>query len=302
VELRRVHHVELRKMRYFVAVAETLNFQKAAAQLHMTPPPLITQISDLEAEIGVNLLDRAGRVMQLTDAGRTFLGEARATIQRADQAVTVTKLVARGHAGRLRIGYNALATIGTFPQMVRDFRSSRPNVEISLHYLRSHEQLLALSHDDLEVGFLCSSPQMDEYAVCEVSREPLIALVPESHCLARMGEVSIEALSDVPIVVYSRTLDLDLFRRIRREFEHDNAVMNVIEECDTYLAVMSFAALNNACCLVPASLALLKPIALVSKPLAPLGRICSSLALVTRRTRNVVADAFYQFALRSCPT
>ena len=302
MELRRVHHVDLRKMRYFVAVAETLSFQKAAAQLHMTPPPLITQISDLEAEMGVDLLDRAGRVMQLTDAGRTFLGEARATIQRADQAVTVTKLVARGHAGRLRIGYNALATVRAFPQLVREFRASRPNVEISLHYLRTHEQLLALAHGDLEVGFLCSSSQLDEYAVYEVSRDPLMALVPESHCLAGMDEVSIEALSDVPIVVYSRTLDPDLFRRIRREFEHGKAVMNVIEECDTYLAVMSFAALNNACCLVPASLAPLKPMTLVAKPLAPLGCICSPLALVTRRTRNVVTDAFYQFSLRSCTT
>lgn len=293
--------MELRHLRYFVAVAETLSYKKAAVQLHISAPPLMAQIHDLEDEIGNPLLERAGHFMQLTDVGKTFVIEARAILARADQGVTLVKLVARGQAGHLRVGYDEVAALGAIPRLVQAFRDTRPNVRLTLHYLRTHEQLLALSQCDLEVGFLSSPTASDDYAVHEISTEPLVVIVPESHVLTERREVSFDALSRVPLVMYSRALEPQLFRQVRRQFERANAVMHVIEECDTYLAIVNFVAQNRVCAIVPACVSRLGLLGVVYRPLA-LPRITCSLAMVTKLTRNALAETFHQFALSVFPT
>lgn len=290
--------MELRHLRYYIAVAEELNFRKAAERLHISTPPLFTQIRDLEQEIGASLLTREGRVMQLTKAGSVFLAEARETLARARRGVALTRQVAAGYAGSLAIGYNTVAAFGVFPQIVRAFNEQWPNVRLTCHYHSTPRQLNALSRDDLEIGFLCPPVPTDEFEVHELSRQPFVAIVPDSHPLAHTPQVSFEALSREPLITYSRALDPHAFSQIQQNFERANAVMNVVHEFESVPAIVQLVALGGGCCIVPEYVRALCPRGVVCKSLDPAGIHCS-MAIVKKRCRAGNAGVFYRFVLDS---
>src|SRR5215510_3187169 len=136
--------VELRHLRYFVAVAEELHFGRAARRLHIAQPPLSQQIRRLEHDLGVTLFHRTNRRVDLTDAGRAFLVEARLTLAQADRARDVASRAGRGEAGQLIIGYMASAEVNVFPRLLPAFRRRYPNIELAFQLLGASEQLQAL--------------------------------------------------------------------------------------------------------------------------------------------------------------
>ena len=122
--------VELRHLRYFVAVAETENVSRAALKLHVSQPALSRQIRDLEDEIGFSLLERTAKSVRLTDAGRAFLDNARALLQNADEAVTKARAVARAEPSELHVGYSPTPTAEIVPKILRAFQRAMPNVHV----------------------------------------------------------------------------------------------------------------------------------------------------------------------------
>jgi DNA-binding transcriptional LysR family regulator len=132
--------VELRHLRYFVAVADTLHFGRAAERLHIAQPPLSQQIRRLEDELGVRLFYRTNRRVELTEAGRLFLVEAGRTLAQADRAAQVAVRAHRGELGALVVGYMASAELSVFPRLLPAFRERHPDVELALQILAPREQ------------------------------------------------------------------------------------------------------------------------------------------------------------------
>src|SRR6185437_8867534 len=138
--------MELRHLRYFVAVAEAENVSRAALKLHVSQPGISRQVRDLEDEIGFQLFERSAKSIKLTSAGRSFLTEARAVLQRADEAVKTARAIATGEVGELHVGYAGSPTVRLLPPTLRAFQNESPQVRVRLHDLSTEEMLAGINH------------------------------------------------------------------------------------------------------------------------------------------------------------
>jgi DNA-binding transcriptional LysR family regulator len=197
--------VELRQLRYFVAVAEELHFRRAAARLHISQPPLSQQIARLEDELGLRLLERTRRRVELTPAGEAFLRDARATLAELDVAVSTARAIDAGQEGVLRVGFVGSALLSIVPPTVQRFRRTRPGVEIELRERSTVEQLRAVSTGLVDVGLVRPPIETDESLHTEVvMRERTVAAIPEDHPLARLRRVPLRRLAGQPLVLFPR--------------------------------------------------------------------------------------------------
>jgi DNA-binding transcriptional LysR family regulator len=199
--------MELRHLRYFVAVAEELHFGHAAKRLHITQPPLSQQIQLLERELGVKLLVR-GRKVQLTEAGRVFLEEARRTIDVAERAARAARAAGAGAAARLRIGYPATTLVELVPASFRTFAERYPNIGLEAVAGHTGGLLSALRDDQLDLAFLTMHGHESE-AVCFklLHREPLVVAIPDDHPLASRAAVAMDDLAEEPMILLPRALE-----------------------------------------------------------------------------------------------
>jgi len=197
--------VELRHLRYFVAVAEELSFTRAAERLHIAQPPLSTQVRNLEAELGVELFDRSRRQIALTDAGELLLDEARVLLVQVEQALSATRKAGTGETGRLTIGFIPSASTSTLPAHLRAFRGRYPGVELFLRELPPDELVAQLHAGALDVCFLYLPFDDDRLEQVVVAREPLVAALPEDHRLAGSERpLAMRSLRDEPFVLPAR--------------------------------------------------------------------------------------------------
>lgn len=199
--------MELRHLRYFVAVADELNFRRAARRLHVSQPPLSRQIHDLEDELGTKLFDRARRKLALTSAGETFLKEARQILSQAQRASELAKAASRGEAGQLSIAI--LPPIGglLLPPAIRAFRQRFPLVDIEILELSPHEHITALMDRRIDVGFV---PLPIVQRVPDLEFEPIrevqiMAVLPPGHRLARQRGLTLQKLVHEPFVLLNRS-------------------------------------------------------------------------------------------------
>jgi DNA-binding transcriptional LysR family regulator len=197
--------MELRHLRYFVAVAEELNYRKAAGRLRVAQPALSSQIQDLEQELGVRLLDRNTGGVRLTDAGAAFLEETRATLAQAERASLVAREAAKGLRGRLTVGYLAPLLMGFMPASLKEFHERFPEVDVSLVEMPLGEQLEALETGAIQIGFTVGSelPLAANLQQILVVRSPIRAVVGRGHRLARRAKVSLADLAREPLVCFS---------------------------------------------------------------------------------------------------
>ena len=199
--------LELRHLRYFVAVAEELHFGRAAERLHIAQPPLSRQIRDLEEEIGAPLFDRVARGVELTPAGRAFLPEARLTLAQADRAQRSAQRAAKGETGRLRVGFVESATYSAIlPNVLGFFRMHLPQIGLSLFEMSSIEQEEALRDGRIDLGMLDNPPPDAErwLHIETVYSDPLVAALPESHRLAGNKRLTLADLAGDSFVLFPR--------------------------------------------------------------------------------------------------
>lgn len=216
--------IELRHLRYFVAVAEELHFGRAASRLGISQPPLSQQLRALEEELGAPLLERTSRRVRLTDAGRLLLAEARATLAQADHAVDVVRRVRRGEAGELAIGFAASAPFVTkVSNALFRYRRAYPDVHLRLAELPRDEQLALVASRELDIGFVrgVEKPRLAAplIAVQFMEEELLVAMRSDHRLAAADGPLRVGELAEVPMVLYQRRLgagfneDFDLLCR-----------------------------------------------------------------------------------------
>lgn len=205
--------MELRQLRYFVAVAEELHFRRAAQKLHVAQPPLSQQIKRLEKELGTELFRRTRRKVELTGAGESFLAEARRTLVHAERAGEAARSAARGEAGWLRIGFVGSISYDLLPRVLGEFREHYPQVQMDLRQLTTQAQIEALQTGDIDVGLAREMESVEGLTVLPLFTEPLIAALPDSHLLAGREQISLEELSKEQFITVPRSQAPRLYDR-----------------------------------------------------------------------------------------
>jgi DNA-binding transcriptional LysR family regulator len=187
---------ELRQLRYFVAVAEELNFSRAAERLHMAQPPLSVAIRQLEQELGTSLFVRTSREVRLTEAGVALLDGARRTLAEAEAAMVSARRAAAGEVGSLRIGYNWSARFDTLPALGQAFKRGHPDVELLAEEMRPNHMPPALRAGAIDVALALYPEVVAGLSYQTVRREPIVAVLSATHPLAREDRLGLEALAD----------------------------------------------------------------------------------------------------------
>ena len=211
--------MELRHLRYFVAIGEEENYRRAAQRLNVAQTALSTQIQDLEAELGFKLFDRLPRGVKLSAAGKLFLADARRILRDVNEAASRAARVARGQSGTLRVGFTENASWrGVVPESLRRFRKRQPDAELQLTPATSLEQIEAIRSGRLDAGFVFNMPkadtQLDQIAVA-LQRVELA--VPKRHPLIKLKNLRLQDLADAPFVWFPRQESPAFYDRLMHE-------------------------------------------------------------------------------------
>jgi DNA-binding transcriptional LysR family regulator len=196
--------MELRHLRYFVAVAEELHFRRAAERLHVAQPAVSEQIRKLEAELGVTLLNRTHRNVSLTVAGAALLEEARVVLRQADAAVRIARTAQQGQLGRLRIGYTADSLPASIPQALSRFRSAAPGIEVLLEAGPALRLAKDVRSGTLDLAVLCLPAPVGDLRVTSLDTETAVVALPATDRLALYPSVSPEQIGERPLVLLPR--------------------------------------------------------------------------------------------------
>jgi len=196
--------MNIRRIRYFLTVAEEKHFGRAAELIHISQPPLSQQIRLLEKDIGVELFVRTTRQVDLTEAGEVFFRDAKKALQELERAVAYAQLVQRGEGGVLRLGFVSTSTVKLLPEVVRRFRDRYPDANVECLHLTSREQVQALLDRTMDIGFLRNPPDDKNLESRVIKRERLFAALPANHALCRLRTIQISALKHEPFIMWDQ--------------------------------------------------------------------------------------------------
>jgi DNA-binding transcriptional LysR family regulator len=292
--------MELRHLRYFVALAEELHFGRAAEKLHISQPPLSMQIRALENELGVTLLKRTQRHVSLTQAGDALLGEARHILARVEQAVLTTKRAGRGEIGELAIGFISVADYNVLPAVLREFRRRFPLVNLTLREATSDAQIRDLAAGRIDVGFVLPPINEPSLESVPILREPLIVALPEKHPLARKrGKLALEKLKDAPFILFPRPNAPGLYDDVVSCCKAAGFSPRVEQEAIQMQTIVSLVSAELGVALIPASLTNLQRTGVTYKSLKD-GSPLTEVHLVWRRGDDLPAlRVFVDVALQT---
>ncbi|WP_448097957.1 LysR substrate-binding domain-containing protein [Luteibacter yeojuensis] len=250
---------DLRQLRYFVEVAETLSFTQAAQRLHISQPPLSQQIQSLEADLGVRLLDRNRRRVALTEPGRIFLVEAKAILARAESARTVVAEAAAGFTGQLRLAYAVSVSFHpALPETLLRFSHAAAGVSLHLGEMLTGAQYDALLSGQIDVGLLRAHPEgvanARQLNVEVIDHEPLVIALPALHRLAKHASVRMDALAGERFVAPPRAHATTLTDRLTLLANKAGFRPNVRQEAQQIPSLLPLVAAGLGVALVPASL------------------------------------------------
>lgn len=247
---------DVRQLRYFIAVAETLHFGRAAAALHISQPPLSRSIAELEDRVGTRLLARTRRRVELTAEGARFLVEARRVLSQLEHAVLDVRGIAAGKTGRLRIGFVSLADYGVLPRLLKAYKASRPGVELALREMLSPEQAAALAAGELDFGLLLPPVAGVSLEHFVVQRERFVIALPARHRLAqRPGRVTLRELSEEAFVMVPRDIAPGLYDIVAALAARAGFAPRVAQEAIQMQTVVSLVSSGLGVALVPGSIA-----------------------------------------------
>ena len=263
--------MELRHLRYFVAVAEMENVSRAAVKLHVSQPGISRQMRDLEDELGIRLFARSAKSLKLTEAGAAFLGEARTILQRADEAVKLARAVARGERGEIHVGYAPSLTTEVLPCALHSFHNAAPGVHVKLHDFSSDEMLRGVGEGRLHLSLMARPSERALGGLkFELLREyPICVAMPPKHRFARGKTVALKQITDEPLVVYSRAEYPEYHAMLVELFAKIGRTPRFAEEHDSALSLIAAAEIGRGLVIAPACLGILAGGRLKFLPLHP---------------------------------
>lgn len=246
--------MELRQLRYFVAVAEERHFSRAAERLHIAQPALSQQVRRLEHEMKVQLLERTTRSVELTDAGRVLLDEARRVLAGADRALAAVHEAADGTTGLLRMGFVSSAALRIVPTLVLALHQQWPRVRLDLQEGTTDVQLDRIRQGTLDVGLVREMVEGLGFAVRPIAKEPLVLAVPDNHRLASRKRVHIADLAGEQFVVFPRSRVSRLYDHIAALCHQAGVRFEIAQEAVQFPTILGLVAARTGVAIVPASL------------------------------------------------
>ncbi|MCK4107484.1 DNA-binding transcriptional regulator HcaR [Acinetobacter radioresistens] len=260
--------MELRHLRYFITVAEELNFSKAALKLYTAQPSLSQQIKDLEEDVGVRLLHRTKRKVELTEEGAVFLEQARLTLAQADKAVAMARQVSKAKQQMLRIGFVPVAEMKVFPYVLPNLRVQNPDLKIELLSLNNNEQMRLIKKGELDITFTRQNFQNDEIESQFVLREPLIFILPKDHPLTKYERIPVKALDGIDFIIPAAEESLTLHNLILDFAKQNGIEFNIIQKADNILFNINSIGIGLGCTILPGYIAPLMMENTVIRPLS----------------------------------
>ncbi|WP_147822512.1 LysR family transcriptional regulator [Salidesulfovibrio onnuriiensis] len=244
--------MELRQLRYFLAVADEEHFGRAAEKLGMAQPPISQQIKRLEEEMGVQLFMRTSRKVELTKEGRAFAGTVRKTISDMEEGVNKVRMMARGEKARLRVGFIASAAHSDFPKMVAYFRRRHPEIILDLREMHSLQQYDALVRGELDAGVMqFFQSQISGFESHSFWKDPYMLAVRERHPLASVPVADISMLHGQDFIMYPRDHHPTTYDTIIARFERAGVIPNIVQESETLQTKLALIATGMGVGLVP---------------------------------------------------
>jgi DNA-binding transcriptional LysR family regulator len=291
--------MELRQIRSFLSIAETLHFGRTAELIHLSQPALSLQIRALEEEIGVRLLERNRRNTTLTAAGLAFREDAAAALSQLEQAIRRARLAAKGKRGLLRIGFISTAGSEMVTDIVRQFRELNPEVEFSLRNILTAPQVQMLETGALDIGFLrLPIGERSALDVVTVHREPFVLVVPSSHKLAKRKRVRLREVAGQDFVMYERTWAPGFHDLMVRILHDAGIVPNVSQTAGEIPTLISLVDSRMGIAIMPASAAKHSVASVVACEISDRIPMSEIGIAVSKRFRTAVVDNFRSFALK----
>ncbi|MGG1659775.1 LysR substrate-binding domain-containing protein [Brevibacillus sp. NRS-1366] len=257
--------MDLRIMRYFIAVAEELSFSRAADRLQMAQPPLSQEIRKLEDELGVTLFHRTKRQVKLSNAGKVFLEGARRTLSQAEATIQSARLANEGKIGEFAIGFVDSTEI--VMTIIKKFRERFPNVQLILHEMTTAQQLQALDKQEIQVGFTRSVSSSVLFSSETCMEESLRVVLPEDHPLAAMPNIPLQLLADESFIMFPRYLGTNLYDLIVSYFWGNGVSMKIVQEAVQMHTIVNLVAAGMGISVVPSSMEGMKRSGVVFKKL-----------------------------------
>ncbi|MCV0381440.1 LysR substrate-binding domain-containing protein [Nitratireductor sp.] len=245
---------ELKRLRYFLAVAEELHFGRAAARLDMAQPPLSRQIAALEKDLDAKLFDRARSQIRLTPAGELFLERARDLVERLDSAFRETRLIGQGGAGRLRVGFVGSATHGPLPEVIKVYRAQYPGVDLTLSAMNNAELERALAQQELDIAVARPALKGEDLRTLKLIEESLVLAIPESAPLAmRDAVIPLSEVEPETFVLYPHRPRPGFADDVLRCCEMNGFIPRDLVFAQDYQTAISLVSVGVGLCLVPES-------------------------------------------------
>src|SRR6266478_1475742 len=292
--------MELRQIRSFLSIAETLHFGRTAEMIHLSQPALSLQIRALEDEIGVRLFERNRRKTALTAAGVAFREDATGALLRLDQAVHKAKLAAKGKLGVLRTGFISTAGNEIVPTIIRQFRGLNAEVEFSLRNILTTDQIQMLEAGSLDIGFLrLPIGGHSELEVVTVHREPFMLVVPSSHKLAKRKRVRLREAAGQDFVMYERTYAPGFHDSIFGILRDAGIVPNVSQTAGEIPTLIALVDSGMGITILPASAVKHSVASVVACEILDRIPMCEIAIAVSKRFRTEVVDNFRSFTLKT---
>ena len=244
--------MELRHLRYFVAVAEELNFTKAAQRMCTVQPSLSQQIKDLEHEVGVQLLTRTNRKVELTEEGKVFLKEALLCLEHAEKAILDARQVANINKDQLSIGFVPVAEMKIFPYIRPNIRAHFPDIKIHFHSLPDAAQFKALKKGDIDIAFTRYPNESGDFNYVQIFQEPLALIIPKNSPMAEQRHISIKSFNQQDFVISDEDASPQLYKIIQDFFKQSKLNVNVVQHSTNILLNVNLVGMGVGWSLVPA--------------------------------------------------
>lgn len=284
--------MELRHLRYFLAVAEEGNFTRAAARLGIGQPPLSQQIRDLETEIGAMLFHRVPHGAELTAAGAAFLPEAKASLAAAEKARLAAQSANRGETGRLSLGFTASSAFNpVVSTTIRRFQARWPDVQLSLTEMNTLGLMQKLEHGELDATFF--RPGLDDPDGIRLKRlpdEPMVVALPASHALAKRKTLPLALLAKEPFILFPRLVGLSLYDDVVRACREAGFELKVAQEAPQISSVVNLVAADLGVSIVPASISQIKLAGVAYRPIEGPPAVARLALAVLRSQRSPVTE------------
>jgi DNA-binding transcriptional LysR family regulator len=259
--------VELRHLRYFVAVAEELHFGRAAERLRLSQPPLSQQIRKLEAILGYPLFERTSRSVSLTAAGQVLLERAQRTLRNVQRDIEETQSIGRGEVGSLHIGFVGSAMLTVLPAIFRQYREAYPSVRLHLHESFTAKVIEGLQNGTLDAGLLRDGDPVEGLVARTLYSEPFVAVLPAGHPRAGQKSISAAALRDEPFVYYPRSAGSRAYEKPLTLCEEQGFRPQIVQEAHNWLTILRLIGAGLGVTIAPACVRLIASPEVVCLPI-----------------------------------